>query len=93
MDWDAIKLNWKRVRVLAQARWPWMTDADLDAIGGDRTKLEAAIAAHVGITVQETKHQTQEFGLRVEAASGDVVKPEVRPNTKPTDAKAGSSVA
>lgn len=71
MDWDAIKLNWKRLIPLAKERWPECGD-DLEKAGGDRAQLNQCVAKGLGITEQEAKHQTQEWGLKQEAQDDDV---------------------
>ena len=91
MDWDTIRLNWERVGKLAQARWPWLTDEQVASVGGDRKRLDAVIASESKITLQEAAHQSQEFGLKVEAVPGDKIPPAPAP-AKPA-APAGASGA
>ena len=71
MEWDAIKANWKRISPSAQSRWPDLTEAILEAVGGDRKALNDALVKAYRVTADEANAMTQEFGLRQTAQDGD----------------------
>ena len=40
MDWDEIEENWKQAKGKIKEKWGKLTDGDLDAIEGRRSRLE-----------------------------------------------------
>lgn len=83
MNWDAIKLNWKRLIPEAKTKWPELADRDIESAAGDQQALNRAIAKASGITEQEARHQTQEWGLALTSQPGDINAPEARRGAAP----------
>ena len=44
MNWEHLAKRWDEYKLNARRRWPLLTPADLDAIGGDRERMVAKIA-------------------------------------------------
>jgi uncharacterized protein YjbJ (UPF0337 family) len=40
MDWDQIQRNWKQAKQTIRRKWTKLTDEDLNAINGQRNRLE-----------------------------------------------------
>lgn len=80
MRWSDIEANWERIALLAAAQWPELTADDL-ALVSTRADLDHCISERVGISVQEARHQTQEFGLRLPDVEHAAV--EAAPEPKP----------
>lgn len=53
MTWDKVQNDWAKYRDSVKSHWSKLTDADLDAINGDRGALEAKLVNAYGITAAD----------------------------------------
>lgn len=63
MHWEQIQQNWPHFRALAKEKWPKLTDADLDRIGGDQGKLAQKLEQAYGFSAKEVEAELKEFSL------------------------------
>ena len=64
MDWSAALAEWKPFRNEVRAQWGRLTDSQLDAIAGVRTRLAEQIRASYGVTPDEAERQICNFEAR-----------------------------
>lgn len=57
MNWDRIEVNWKHYKGNARRHWVRLTDAELDAIAGDRERLAEKIRELYGLTREIAEKQ------------------------------------
>lgn len=61
MNWDRIEGNWKQFTGDVQKHWGKLTDDDLQAVGGQRKKLEGKLQERYGIAKDEASKKVDEF--------------------------------
>lgn len=61
MNWDRIEGNWKQFSGDIQKHWGKLTNDDLQAVGGQRKKLEGKIQERYGIGKDEAHKKVDEF--------------------------------
>ncbi len=61
MNWSEMKASWEEMSVLTQARWPKLTDDELNDINGDRNELSRALVRHYGFSGQRAETEICEF--------------------------------
>jgi hypothetical protein len=66
MDWIAATAEWGHFKHQVRARWTKLTAAELDAIGGERVRLEEQISSSYGVTAEEAERQICHFEARNE---------------------------
>ena len=64
MDWSSVVTEWKPFRNEVRAQWGKLTDAQLDAIAGLRTRLAEQIRASYSVTPDEAERQIRSFEAR-----------------------------
>ena len=66
MDWEQIERNWKRAKQRMQQEWVKLTDDDLNAINGQRERLEDILHKRYGFATEHI-HKEVEDWLRWQA--------------------------
>lgn len=66
MDWTAAAAEWKHFRSEVRTHWDKLTDSQLDAIAGMRTRLYEQIRASYGLTRDQAERQICDFEARNE---------------------------
>lgn len=61
MDWERIAANWAHYKPSAKLRWARITDAEFDAVGGERLQLAAQIRATYGISGNAAQMQLESW--------------------------------
>jgi len=61
MNWDRIEGNWKQFSGDIQKHWGKLTNDDLQAVDGQRKKLEGKIQERYGIGKDEAHRKVDEF--------------------------------
>ena len=61
MNWSEMKADWNELSVVAQSRWPRLTDAVLEDVNGDRAELARALQRHYGFTSADAETAICEF--------------------------------
>lgn len=57
MNWDRINGNWQEFKGKIKQQWEKLTDAQLDAIAGNRARLAAGIQQSYGISKHAAEWQ------------------------------------
>jgi uncharacterized protein YjbJ (UPF0337 family) len=72
-EWDRIRACWPTVRREAKAKWPKLSDSDLDIIAGDRAALCRRVADQYGLEEEDAAGAIDEWfaSLPEECASGE----------------------
>lgn len=66
MDWSSVVVEWKPFRNEVRAQWGKLTNAQLDAIAGVRTRLADQIRVSYAVTPDEAERQIRSFEARNE---------------------------
>ena len=61
MDWDEIEENWKQAKGKIKAKWGKLTDGDLDAIEGRRSRLEDRIHKRYGFATDHVRKEIDDW--------------------------------
>ena len=61
MNWSEMKIDWTELKVVAQSRWPRLTDVVLDDVNGDRAELVRALQRHYGFSASDAEAAICEF--------------------------------
>ena len=61
MNWSEMKADWNELSVVAQSRWPRLTDVVLDDVNGDRAELARALQRHYGFSAADAETAICEF--------------------------------
>lgn len=64
MDWTAVLVEWKPFSNEVRAQWGRLTNSQLDAIAGRRTRLAEQIRVSYGVTPDEAERQICSFEAR-----------------------------
>ena len=61
MDWDEIEENWKQAKGKIKEKWGKLTDGDLDAIEGRRSRLEDRIHKRYGFATDHVRKEIDDW--------------------------------
>ena len=61
MDWHQIEENWKQVKRKIKEKWGKLTDGDLDAIEGRRSRLEDRIHRRYGFAADHVRKEIDDW--------------------------------
>ena len=61
MDWDEIEENWKQAKGKIKEKWGKLTDGDLDAIEGRRSRLEDRIHKRYGFASDHVRKEIDDW--------------------------------
>lgn len=61
MNWDQIKGNWKQYTGKVQEKWGLLTDDDMAAIAGKRTRLAGKIQERYGLGKEQAHKELDSF--------------------------------
>jgi len=61
MDWDQIKRNWNQAKQTVKRKWVKLTEDDLDAIDGQRDRLEYRIHKRYGFAVDHIRKEVDDW--------------------------------
>ena len=61
MDWSAAITEWKYFRNEVRTHWAKLSKSQLDAIGGNRTRLSEEIRLSYGLTPEQAEQQLHYF--------------------------------
>ena len=61
MDWDQIQRNWKRTKETIKRKWERLTDEDLNAIKGQRDRLEDSIHKRYGFAPDYIRKEVDDW--------------------------------
>jgi uncharacterized protein YjbJ (UPF0337 family) len=61
MDWDQIQQNWNQAKKTIKRKWEKLTDEDLDAIRGERDRLENSIHNRYGFTADHIRKEVDDW--------------------------------
>lgn len=61
MNWDQIKGNWKQYTGKLQEKWGLLTDDDITAIAGKRTRLAGKLQERYGYAKEQAHKDLDEF--------------------------------
>jgi uncharacterized protein YjbJ (UPF0337 family) len=61
MDWDEIEENWKQAKEKIKEKWGKLTDGDLDAIQGRRSRLEDTIHKRYGFASDHVRKEIDDW--------------------------------
>lgn len=66
MNWDRIEGNWKQYTGAAKEKWGQLTDDDLTAIEGKRTRLAGKLQERYGYAKDEAHKELDAFAQALE---------------------------
>jgi uncharacterized protein YjbJ (UPF0337 family) len=61
MDWDQIQRNWRQTKRTIKQKWIKLTDEDLDAIDGQRDRLEDSIHKRYGFAADHIRKEVDDW--------------------------------
>jgi uncharacterized protein YjbJ (UPF0337 family) len=61
MDWDQIEKSWKQSRGHIKEKWDKLTDDDLNAIDGQRNRLEDRIHQRYGFAADHVRKEVDDW--------------------------------
>ena len=61
MDWKQVEERWEQLKGSAKAKWPKLTDEDLDLCAGKRILLAGLVQERYDITWQAAERQVEEW--------------------------------
>jgi uncharacterized protein YjbJ (UPF0337 family) len=61
MDWDQIAENWKQAKPKIKQKWAKLTDSDLDAIEGRRSRLEDRLHKRYGFATDHIHKEIDDW--------------------------------
>ena len=61
MDWNEIESNWSQFKSTIKQKWSKLTDADLDVIGGRRSRLEDSISKRYGFADEHIRKEIEDW--------------------------------
>lgn len=61
MNWDQIEGNWKQFAGKVKEKWGQLTDDDLAAIAGKRTRLAGKLQERYGYAEEQAHKELDEF--------------------------------
>jgi hypothetical protein len=61
MNWSEMEADWHELAVVAQSRWPRLTDVVLEDVNGDRAELARALQRHYGFSAADAESAICEF--------------------------------
>jgi uncharacterized protein YjbJ (UPF0337 family) len=61
MDWDQIQRNWRQTKRTIKQKWIRLTDEDLDAIDGQRDRLEDSIHKRYGFAADHIRKEVDDW--------------------------------
>jgi uncharacterized protein YjbJ (UPF0337 family) len=64
MNWNLAQNNWHQFRGTVKARWLKFSDAQLEAIAGNRAQLLAQLQEVYGLTRQDADRELRAFEAR-----------------------------
>jgi len=69
MNWDQIEGNWKQFAGKVKEKWGLLTDDDVTAIAGKRTRLAGKLQERYGYAKDQAHKELDEFLKAFEAVS------------------------
>ncbi len=63
MNWSEMTAGWNELKVVAQSRWPRLTDVVLRDVNGDRAELARALQCHYGFSPADAEIAICEFEM------------------------------
>lgn len=61
MNWDKIAGNWKQYQGKIKEKWSFLTDEELDRIGGKRDQLVEMVEKKYGLTKDRVEQAVEDF--------------------------------
>ena len=61
MDWDQIQRNWKQAKQTIKRKWTKLADEDLNAINGQRDRLEDRINKCYGFAADHIHKEVDDW--------------------------------
>jgi uncharacterized protein YjbJ (UPF0337 family) len=61
MDWVRIERNWKQARETIRQKWARLSDEDLNAIDGQRNRLEDSIHKRYGFDADHIRKEVDDW--------------------------------
>ena len=61
MNWSQMMARWNELSVVAQSRWPRLTNVVLEDVNGDRAELARALQRHYGFSAADADTAICEF--------------------------------
>ena len=69
MNWERVAGNWKEFRGKIREKWGFLTDDELDVIGGKRDLLIGKLEEHYGLTKDRAERVVEEFLKELDKAA------------------------
>jgi uncharacterized protein YjbJ (UPF0337 family) len=69
MNWERKAGNWKEFRGKIRKKWGFLTDDELDVIGGKRDLLIGKLEEHYGLTKDRAARVVEEFLKELDKAA------------------------
>lgn len=63
---NLLRGEWNKIKIQAQENWDWMTDNDLEEIGGEWDSFIVKLQEHYGYTPQEAEDAVYLFMQELE---------------------------
>jgi uncharacterized protein YjbJ (UPF0337 family) len=61
MDWDQIERNWRQAQEKIKRKWVRLTEVDLNAIKGQRHRLEGRIHERYGFDADHIRKEVDDW--------------------------------
>ena len=61
MNWDRVEGNWKQIAGKVKEKWGQLTDDDLTAIAGRRTRLAGKLQERYGYATEQAHKELDDF--------------------------------
>ena len=61
MDWDQIERNWRQAQEKIKRKWVRLTEVDLNAIKGQRHRLEGRIRERYGFDADHIRKEVDDW--------------------------------
>lgn len=61
MNWDKVEGNWKQITGRVKEKWGQLTDDDLTAIAGRRTRLAGKLQERYGYAMEQAHRELDDF--------------------------------
>jgi len=61
MSWEKVSANWERFKSEAKARWGFLSDQDLDAVGGNYERMVDTLERRYGVSKDRAREWLDAF--------------------------------
>ncbi|HBO70716.1 MAG TPA: hypothetical protein DD658_11615 [Deltaproteobacteria bacterium] len=69
MKWDSVAGNWKQYKAKIREKWSFLTDEELDEVGGKRDRFVEMVERKYGLTRDRVEQAIEEFLKELDKAA------------------------